>query len=96
MSTSQILALCLNSEPSRSTCDLLPDVMSSVVTRCITTDSSVSLIKVHTCSLVVSWLHREIIVTKPYLVSKEAQLYSLSSGQKSSSILFGETFLLAN
>ena len=29
------------------------------------------------CSLVVSWLHREIIVTKPYLVSKEAQLYSL-------------------
>ena len=28
-------------------------------------------------SLVVWWLHREIIVTKPYLVSKEAQLYSL-------------------
>ena len=38
----------------------------------------------------------EIIVTKPYLVSKEAQLYSLSIGEKSSSILFGETFLLAN
>ena len=28
-------------------------------------------------SLVVSRLHREKIVTKPYLVSKEAQLYSL-------------------
>ena len=38
----------------------------------------------------------EIIVTKPYLVSKEAQLYSLLNGEKSSSILFGETFLLAN
>ena len=54
-------------------------------------------LRVHSVtSLVVSWLHREIIVTKPYLVTKEAQLYSLYNGEKSSSILLGETFLLAN
>ena len=51
---------------------------------------------VHTvCDLVWSYYvqmmgYWEIIVTKPYLASKEAQLYSLSNGAKSSSILFGE------
>ena len=51
MRTSPILAFCLN----RSHADLLlneslalPDGMSLVVTRCITTYSSISLIKVHT------------------------------------------------
>ena len=36
-----------------------------------------STLIINSFSLVVSWLHREKIVTKPYLVSKEAQLYSL-------------------
>ena len=59
--------------------------------------------KLHGLSELIVWSYYvqmmgywEIIVTKPYLVSKEAQLYSLSNGEKSSSILFGETFLLAN
>ncbi len=44
-------------------------------------------------SLVVIEMYPEQIVTKTFLVSKEAQFYALQDGENSSSILRGELFL---